>query len=127
MESIPKLFEAAKNVASDDAEELLDRLKEINSKGYITDAPGDTGVGYTLETPLGIPANSSQAPDFRGIEIKSVQRSQDQTHHCFQVPNWSLQAQSSKDLLILGENTVRKRRDCSCFTNCRQLRQIPMT
>ena len=109
-------FEAAKNVASDDAEELLDRLKEINSRGYITTMrPGDTGVGYTLETLLGIPANSSQAPDFRGIEIKSArQRSQrsGRTTVFSQVPNWSLsRLKGSKDLLYTrGKYSEKKAR-----------------
>jgi len=33
--------------------------------------PGPTGVGMTLETLLGIAANSSRTPDYKGIEIKA--------------------------------------------------------
>ena len=109
-------FEAAKNVASNDAEVLLDKLKAISSRGYITTMrPGDTGVGYTLETLLGIPANSSKAPDFRGIEIKSArQRSQrsGRTTVFSQVPNWSLsRLKGSKDLLYTrGKYSEKKAR-----------------
>jgi hypothetical protein len=46
------------------AGELLALLREISSKGFLpTLRPGDTGVGYTLETLLGISANSNKAPD----------------------------------------------------------------
>ena len=51
------------------------RLKEISSKGYIkTLRAGDTGVGFTLESLLDIPANSNKSPDFKGIEIKSSRK-----------------------------------------------------
>ena len=40
--------------------------------GFIqTMRPGDTGIGYTFESLLGIPANSATTPDFKGIEIKT--------------------------------------------------------
>mgnify|MGYP000636587006 CR=1 FL=1 len=54
------------------SEILLAKIKEVNKKGWIkTLRKGDTGVGYTLETELGIRANSNQKPDFHGIEIKA--------------------------------------------------------
>lgn len=52
--------------------ELLDRLKGVADKGWVQSLrSGPTGVGFTLETMLGIAANSSRAPDYRGIEIKA--------------------------------------------------------
>ncbi len=57
---------------SENASELLKMMRDIASRGYIkTLTSGDTGVGKTLETLLGIPANSSPNPDYKGIEIKS--------------------------------------------------------
>lgn len=61
---------------SDDLEneknELIQKLKNISNQGWIkTHRSGSTGIGYTLETMLGIKANSSTEPDFKGIEIKS--------------------------------------------------------
>ncbi len=54
------------------ADELLDKLRGIASQGWIpTMRAGPTGVGYTLESKLGIKANSSKAPDYKGIEIKA--------------------------------------------------------
>jgi hypothetical protein len=54
------------------AVELLAKLRGIASGGFVqTLRDGPTGVGMTLETLLGIPANSSRAPDFRGIELKA--------------------------------------------------------
>ena len=47
-------------------------LSDVSRKGFIkTMRPGDTGVGFTLETLLGIEANSNKAPDYKGIELKS--------------------------------------------------------
>lgn len=54
------------------AVDLLQKLRRISSQGFVPSLrTGDTGIGFTLETMLGIPANSSRAPDFRGIEIKA--------------------------------------------------------
>lgn len=54
------------------AEELLGKLREVGSRGFVrTLRPGPTGVGFTLESMLGIPANSRRAPDFKGIEVKA--------------------------------------------------------
>jgi hypothetical protein len=89
---------------SSDASELLTMMRSIGNQGYVTTLrPGDTGVGYTLETLLGIAANSSKAPDFRGIEIKSGRsRSQrsGRTTVFSQVPNWNMsRLKGSKDIL----------------------------
>ena len=55
------------------AVELLEKLKDVAGNGFIkTLRPGPTGVGYTLETMLGIAANSRKAPDYKGIEIKAT-------------------------------------------------------
>ena len=87
-----------------DADELLSMMRNIANRGYVTTLrAGDTGVGYTLETLLGIAANSSKAPDFRGIEIKSGRsRSQrsGRTTVFSQVPNWKMsRLKGSRDIL----------------------------
>ncbi|MFA1512648.1 MvaI/BcnI family restriction endonuclease [Priestia aryabhattai] len=52
-------------------EELVDMLKDINSRGFVeTMKKGDTGVGFTFESLIGINANSEKTPDYKGIEIK---------------------------------------------------------
>ncbi|WP_058950896.1 MvaI/BcnI family restriction endonuclease [Oceanobacillus picturae] len=52
-------------------DELMMKIQEVNNLGYIKSLKsGDTGVGYTFETKLGIEANSNKTPDYKGIEIK---------------------------------------------------------
>ena len=53
---------------------LLARLQEIAALGPIPSMrQGSTGIGFTLESLLGIPANSSQAGgDILGIELKAT-------------------------------------------------------
>lgn len=75
--------------------ELINLLKDISSRGFIrTLRPGDTGVGYTLETLLGISANSSRAPDYKGIELKSkrtrISTDANRSTLFSKVPNWKL-------------------------------------
>lgn len=73
---------------------LVEMLRDISAKGYIqTMRAGDTGVGFTLETLLGIQANSNKAPDYFGIEVKSARRhsrTTGQTQVFSQVPDWNL-------------------------------------
>ena len=98
------LLSALKVGMSEIAEELFEKMRDISKLGFVqTKRPGDTGVGYTLETLLGIQANSSQTPDYKGIEIKSGRISSHQkgrTTLFSQVPNWRISnLKSSKDLL----------------------------
>lgn len=76
------------------ASELLDLLRGISARGFITTLrPGDTGVGMTLETLLGIPANSKRSPDYKGIELKSKRhrlRRSNRSTLFSKVPNWKL-------------------------------------
>jgi hypothetical protein len=77
------------------ADELLERLRAISARGFVkTLRVGDTGVGFTLETMLGIAANSSQSPDYRGIELKAKRSraggSKNRSTLFSKVPNWKL-------------------------------------
>lgn len=97
--------------------ELLGLLCDVASRGFIrTLRPGDTGVGFTLETLLGIPANSSRAPDFHGIEIKTGRA---RTHRSGQstvfskTPDWSIsRLKCSKEILAARGrfNPIKNRR-----------------
>ena len=54
------------------ANELLKNLKQLASIGPIKAiCKGPTAIGRSLENALGIEMNSSQLPDFKGIEIKA--------------------------------------------------------
>jgi hypothetical protein len=54
------------------AQELLRMTRGVASRGWTQSLrAGPTGVGYTLESLLGIAANSRRTPDYKGIEIKA--------------------------------------------------------
>lgn len=53
-------------------DEIIDRLKDIKSLGYVKALrSGDTGIGYTLEHLLKIKENNIPLPDLGKIEIKA--------------------------------------------------------
>lgn len=55
-----------------DITQLKDKLSEIHRKGYIVSLRrGNTGIGYTLETLLGVAENNLRSPDLGNIELKS--------------------------------------------------------
>lgn len=101
---------------SEVALELLSKLTEVSKRGFIPNMrPGDTGVGYTLETLLGIEANSSKKPDFKGIEIKTGRYrsgSGRQAALFSQVPDWKKSALkgSSQVLEARGKYSIKKER-----------------
>lgn len=72
------------------AEELLEKLRDLATRPLRALRSGSTGVGYTIETMLGIAANSSKDPDYKGIEIKSGRDNKTRTTLFAQVPNWDL-------------------------------------
>ncbi len=56
-------------------EEIRNELLEIKKAGWIpTLRKGNTGVGMTLETRLGLKENNVQLPDFGVVELKSHRR-----------------------------------------------------
>lgn len=63
---------APANVASAVSDTLVAELRKISAHGW-HDAvrTGDTAVGMTLESCLGIAPNSSCAPDYHGFELKA--------------------------------------------------------
>ncbi len=82
--------------------ELLEKIKLIASRGYIPSGiDADTSIGRLLETELGISMNSSQIPDYKGIEIKSFRsRREDRKNLFAQVPDWDVSKfKSSKEIL----------------------------
>lgn len=87
------------------ADELLHRLRDISAMGFVPSLrKGDTGVGFTLESLLGISANASKKPDFKGIELKSGRRKSGSGHRSTlfsQVPSWEQsKSQSTKEILL---------------------------
>lgn len=112
---VSRLFPPKNTYISPVAAELLEKLELIASRGYLgTLRKGDTGVGYTLETLLGINANSSKKPDYKGIEIKAGRSGGGgkQATVFAQVPNWKAsRLKSSRDLLAKhGRYSEKKNR-----------------
>lgn len=91
-EGLPRVHPQINPIAT----ELLQKILVIHKKGFIpTTVQGDTGVGMTLEDQLGISANTSTKPDYKGIEIKSTRidskgRSNTRSQLFGKVPKWSL-------------------------------------
>lgn len=90
-----KLLRGITSSQSSVADELLEKMREVASRGWIkTVTSGDTGIGATLETCLGIQINSSRTPDYKGIEIKAKRLSglKATTRNTLfaQVPEWSI-------------------------------------
>jgi hypothetical protein len=83
--------------------ELLGLLKGIANRGFVsTMRKGDTGVGFTLESLLGIAANTSQLPDYKGIEVKAARYSRRgvRKHSLYsQAPNWNLSKMDALQVL----------------------------
>ena len=58
-----------------DITQLKDKLSEIHRRGYIVSLRrGNTGIGYTLETLLGLDENNLKTPDFGDVELKSQRK-----------------------------------------------------
>ena len=54
-----------------DITELKEKLSDINRMGYVVSLrKGNTGIGYTLETLLGVAENNLRSPDLGNIELK---------------------------------------------------------
>lgn len=82
--------------------ELQTYIQDIYKTGWIqTQKPGDTGVGYTFESLIGIEANSSKEPDYKGIEIKCSRGKSSTLQTLFsKTPNYADLENKRKDLVI---------------------------
>ena len=59
-----------------DIDELKEKLSELKQRGYVASLrKGNTGIGYTLETFLGVAENNLQTPDLGEIELKAQRSS----------------------------------------------------
>ncbi|WP_281017539.1 MULTISPECIES: MvaI/BcnI family restriction endonuclease [unclassified Minwuia] len=89
-----ELSKKSSDVSDPAVDELLGMMREIAGRGFVrTMRPGSTGVGMTLETLLGIEANASKRPDFKGIEIKAKRQKKGRPSRVTlfsQVPSWQL-------------------------------------
>lgn len=99
---LKEIIREIKGLVNEVADELLTKLKQLIKRGPVaSDLQAATGIGRTLERLLGIDINSSKAPDYKGIELKSYRDKKGNRKNLFaQVPNWELsKCKSSEELL----------------------------
>lgn len=88
--------------------DLLGQFDDISEQGWITSLrTGDTGIGYTFETLIGIKENNDKRADFRGIEIKCKQMKEGATRggkiNLFQqAPVWENKLSGIDRLRLIG-------------------------
>jgi hypothetical protein len=90
--------------------ELLKKFDAIKERGWIDALRiGDTGIGYTFETLLGIKENNDQKADFKGIEVKCKGSKEGNLStgskiNLFQAaPSWLVEASAKERIRILGK------------------------
>lgn len=88
--------------------ELLQRFDAIRRRGWIrSKRVGDTGIGFTFESLLGIKENNAKLADYKGIEIKCSLKgergSSGKKINLFQeAPSWRRTMTSLERLRLLG-------------------------
>lgn len=100
--ALSKFINEYKSTADTTANELLYKLKEISAKGPLKSImKGSTAIGMTIEHALGIEANSSKEPDYKGIELKAGRGfNRTRTNLFAQVADWKISPiKSSREIL----------------------------
>ena len=99
--------------------EFLGKFDEVKKLGWIdTLRVGDTGIGFTFESLLGIEENNDQIADFKGIEIKCTgvkegYASGSSKINLFQAgPTWTVVATAKELIRMLGKPGVDGLYDC---------------
>lgn len=90
--------------------ELLGKFDEVRAQGWIDSLrTGDTGIGYTFETLLGIKENNDQVADYKGIEIKCKAMKEGAVGNSTKInlfqagPTWSIKASGRDRIRLLGK------------------------
>lgn len=91
---------------SETAIKLIDELRRVAALGWVDSTRvGDTAVGHTLESLLGIKANSSKKPDYLDeIELKSGRRpssgkAKNKSTMLSKVPDWKNSSMKAAEIL----------------------------
>jgi hypothetical protein len=115
---ITRPVDAPAFVADANLAELLQKFDAVKAEGWIDSLrEGDTGIGYTFETLLGIKENNDRRADFKGIELKCKAIREGAAFAAGKInlfqqgPTW-LGHYSAKDRIRL----IGKRRSDGCYT-----------
>jgi hypothetical protein len=106
------------------ADELLGKLKELAKSPLSALRTGDTAIGFTLEERLGIPANSSKLPDYKGIELKSGRGNKTRTTLFAQVADWNI-SPCKKSAEILNKYGYERENDFKLYCTINAQRENP--
>lgn len=88
---------------------LLGKFDEVKELGWVDSLrTGDTGIGYTFETMIGVKENNSREADYQGIEIKCKQSKDGNSRggkiNLFQqVPEWTRKLSGMERLKLIGK------------------------
>jgi len=89
--------------------ELLDKFDEISNNWVDSMREGDTGIGFTFESLLGIKENNDRTADFRGIELKCKRKKYSNIGasgklNLFQSgPSWCINGSAHDRLRVIGK------------------------
>lgn len=96
--------------ADENLSELLGKFDKVRALGWVDSLrQGDTGIGYTFETLIGVPENNDKTADFKGIEIKckgvkEMGASNSTKLNLFQEgPTWTENKTARERIRILGK------------------------
>ena len=98
-------------------EDLLQRYDAISSRWIDSMRTGDTGIGYTFESLVGVVENNDQGADFHGIELKCKLKHDNRPAtgkiNLFQLaPNWATAQRGIERLRLLGQQDENGRHSC---------------
>lgn len=102
-----------------DIEILRKKLQDIKNTGYVvSQRKGNTGIGYTLESLLGIEENNVQVPDLGVIELKSkrITASTPVTMFTFNKGVWQIKQKEVIETYGYTDTTGRKALYCTVNT-----------
>lgn len=90
-------------------QDLLRKFDEIQGEWHDALRTGDTGIGYTFESLLGIKENNDRTADFRGIELKCKKLKDGgsgalgKVNLFQQAPQWTVKATSLDRIKEIGQ------------------------
>jgi len=99
--------------------ELLKLFDSVSAMGWLDSSrEGDTGIGYTFETLIGIAENNDKIADFKGIEIKCKGLREGQSVlsgkiNLFQAgPTWVAEMSAKERIRLLGRRSTNGLYQC---------------
>lgn len=105
-------------IPDDALNDLLGKFDQISEMGWINSLrEGDTGIGYTFESLIGIEENNDRKADFHGIEIKCKKikesgSSGGKINLFQQAPCWESQISALERLRMIGQPDLQGRYAC---------------